>query len=277
MKIQMSTRTLWVALLLASVTAPSSGVRADDNPNHQSAAVSAQFSPPPGALAPANLHKSRPKAPFDLTGTWFIDLSRGFDSWKFGPPYPKFTPTAQAEVTAATDAEKAGHGYKDYIGQCYPAGMPTIMTRVWPIAMIQLPTVVYMISGFENSLRIIYLDGRTHSDPDVVVRSWNGESIGHWDGDTLVVDTKYFISDKHTIDIGIPVSDDFRMTERIHLSRDGRQLQIHYQMWDANEWQGEWDSDKTWNRVDDMDITEVECTPELNKHLPSTSSKLNIR
>jgi len=35
-----------------------------------------------------------------------------------------------------------------------------IMTRVWPIAMIQLPTAIYMVSGFENSLRILYLDGR---------------------------------------------------------------------------------------------------------------------
>ena len=43
-----------------------------------------------GALAPANLKKPRPKAPFDLTGTWFVDLSKGFDTWRSGPPYPKF-------------------------------------------------------------------------------------------------------------------------------------------------------------------------------------------
>jgi len=40
----------------------------------------------PGALAPANLKKPRTKAPFDLTGTWFVDLSRGFDTWRSGPP-----------------------------------------------------------------------------------------------------------------------------------------------------------------------------------------------
>ncbi len=80
--------------------------------------------------------------------------------------------------------------YRDDIGQCWPAGMPIIMTRVWPIAMIQLPTAIYMISEFMNSLRVIYLDGRTHTDPDVVVRTFNGESIGRWEGDTLVVDTR---------------------------------------------------------------------------------------
>jgi hypothetical protein len=234
-------------------------------------------SAPLGALAPDNLHRVRPAAPFDLTGTWFIDLSNGFDSWKFGPPYPRFKPHAQSELDAATAAERSGHGYKDYIGQCYPPGLPTIMTRVWPIAMIQLPTAIYMISGFENSLRIIYLDGRPHLDPDVVVRSWNGESVGHWDGDALIVDTKYFISDKHTIDVGIPVSDDFHVIVRITMSRDRKHLQFRYEMWDPKMWQGEWDSEKVWNRTDDMDITEVECTPDLNKHLPSTQSKLNIK
>ena len=37
--------------------------------------------------------------------------------------------------------------------------------------MIQMPTAIYMVSGFMNSLRIVYLDGRPHTDPDIVVRT----------------------------------------------------------------------------------------------------------
>ena len=70
-----------------------------------------------GALAPANLNKPRPKPPFSMTGTWFVDLSKGFSSWMFGPPYPKFMPAAQAEVDAAAAAAKAGRAYKDTIGR----------------------------------------------------------------------------------------------------------------------------------------------------------------
>ena len=227
------------------------------------------------ALAPANLHKPRPRAPFDLTGTWFVDLAKGPASWMFGPPYPKFLPAAQHEFDAATAASKQGRAYHDDIGACYPAGMPVIMTRVWPIAMIQLPTAIYMVSGFENELRIIYTDGRKHTPADVVVPSYDGESIGHWEGKELVVDTRYFETSHHTIDNGIPISKDFRMVERISL--DGKKLHIRYQMWDPQNWEGEWDSDKAWNRVDDQDITEVECTPDLDQHLPSTTSRLNIR
>ena len=43
-----------------------------------------------GALAPENLRKERPAPPFDLTGTWFVDLSKGFVNFMFGPEYPEF-------------------------------------------------------------------------------------------------------------------------------------------------------------------------------------------
>src|SRR5690349_19410318 len=39
-----------------------------------------------GALAPENLAKKRPKPPFDLTSTWFVDLRRAFADFRFGPP-----------------------------------------------------------------------------------------------------------------------------------------------------------------------------------------------
>ena len=243
----------------------------------QQPSAPAESPPPLGALAPENLEKPRPKPPFNLTGTWFVDLSAGFSSFMFGPPYPKFKPAAQASVDAAKKASKEGRAYKDDIGQCYPAGMPMIMTRVWPIAMIQMPTAIYMVSGFENALRIIYLDGRPHTDPDVVVRSYNGDSIGHWEGDTLVVDSTSFIPEHHWIDNGVPVSDDFHIVERMRLQNGGKTLEIKYIMTDPQNWDGEWTSTKHWKRVDDQDITEVECTPDLDKHLPSTQSRLNVR
>ncbi len=136
-----------------------------------------------GALAPQNLQKKRPKPPFDLTGTWFVDLRHSFLDFMFGPPYPEFHAAGQQAMQEAAAARAAHKPYRDSIGQCYPAGMPMIMTRVWPISMVQLPTVVYMLFGFTNSMRFIYLDGRPFTDPDIAVPSYNGESIGHWEGD----------------------------------------------------------------------------------------------
>jgi hypothetical protein len=224
-----------------------------------------------GALAPQNLAKKRAKPPFDLTSTWFVDLRRAFGDFRFGPPYPEFYEAGQKAMKEAAEAQKKGERYRDSIGQCYPAGMPMIMTRVWPISMVQLPTVIYMMFGFTNSLRIIYLDGRKPSDPDIVVPTYNGESIGHWEKDALVVHTKYFEPNEHWIDSGLPISDEFEITERFTMLDGGKTLQIEYTMTDPKNWKGEWKSTKKWMRMDYSDIPEVECLPNLNKNLPSTA------
>src|SRR6266699_2412539 len=139
--------------------------------------LAAQFQPPGslGALAPANIAKPRPKPPFDLTGAW-LHGGGPDNGFSFSPPARfKLTPEAQVHYDAARKAQSEGKVYRDDIGQCWPAGVPIMMTRVWPIAMIQLPTAIFMIQELLNSLRIVYLDGRPHTDPDVAVPSFNGE------------------------------------------------------------------------------------------------------
>src|SRR4029453_5161980 len=163
--------------------------------------LAAQFQPQGalGALAPGNLAKPRPKPPFDLTGMWLHGGGPDTD-WRFPPPPAfKLTPAAQAHYDAAQQAAKEGKVYRDDIGQCWPAGVPLIMTRVWPITMMQYPTAIYMVSEFMNSLRVVYLD-RPHSDPDIVVRSHNGESIGRREGDPLVTHPQFFIDHPPGID-----------------------------------------------------------------------------
>jgi hypothetical protein len=155
--------------------------------------------------------------------------------------------------------------------------MPLIMTRVWPIAMIQKPTAIYMISGFMNSVRIIYTDGRPHTDKDIVIPSFNGESIGRWEGNELVVDTKYFPGEHHWVDNGIPASDEMHIIERMRLKNEGKSLEIEYTFEDPKSWEGTYKMTKTWRRVDDQDITEASCLPDLNSHMPSVQAKENIR
>ena len=241
--------------------------------------LQAQFQPPDalGALAPANLAKPRPKPPFDLTGTW-LHGGGPDNAFAFAPPPGfKLTPQTQVIYDEARKARAEGKVYHDDIGQCWPAGLPINMTRVWPIAMIQLPTMVVMIQELMNTMRFIYLDGRSHTDPDIAVPSFNGESIGHWENDTLVVDTKYFVADHHWIDSGIPGSDALHIVERIRMTNEGKTLEIEYTLSDPKSWEGEWKMTKRWQRVDARDIAEVECLPDLNDHMPTTHSGANVR
>jgi len=225
-----------------------------------------------GALAPENLAKERPAPPFDLTGTWFVDLSEGFSNFMYGPPYPEFIGQTKLDFEEGQRARAEGRPFRDAIGQCFPAGLPMLMTRVWPIAMVQLPTAIYMVSNFNNGFRQIFLDGRDYSDPDLIIYTYNGESIGNWEGDELVVNTRYMETYNHFIDTGIPISEDFRLQERMRLLENGEVLEIEHIMTDPNGWVGEWRNTKRWLRVDYTDIGEVECLPDLNDNLPSTQA-----
>ena len=111
----------------------------------------------------------------------------------------------------------------------------------------------------------------------MLIASFNGESIGHWEKETLVVDTVGFRGDHHWVDNGIPASDALHVIERMRLIDNGKTLEIQYAMTDPKSWVGEWSWTKRWRRVDDQEISEASCLPDLNEHLLSTNSDKESR
>lgn len=231
----------------------------------------------PALLAPENLAKPRPKAPFDITGYW-IHVNSEPERYQ-PPPELKLLPAVQASMAAAYKAHEEGKVYHNDIGLCWPSGLPIMMTRVWPVAMMQYPTGIFMVSGLMDSFRIVFMDGRKHTDPDIAIASFNGESIGHWEGNALVIDTTNFVGDHHWVNDtgGIPASDEFHEIERITMSPDGKTLTSDNTFIDPKGWVGEWHATKHFRRIDNRDIGEVECYPDLDEHMPSTHSKDNVR
>jgi hypothetical protein len=89
-------------------------------------------------------------------------------------------------------------------GICAPGGTPTSLTTQatehGPIELVQVPGAVWILTEFPQTIRWVPTDGRPHSvDPDV---SFNGESVGHWEGDTLVVDTIAIDTRMRNISVG---------------------------------------------------------------------------
>jgi hypothetical protein len=233
---------------------------------------------PPGALSKANLAKARPKPPFDLTGNWMFSPQMNRDNGVFAYlPLPKLKAAAQASYDAFQAAAKAGKAYKNDEGACWPAGMPESMTRVWPNQTIQLPTMIVMIQMLKGETRWIYLDGRPHADPEIKPPSYSGDSIGHWEGNELVVETTNFEPKHHWVQNGIPMSDQFKIVERIRLKEDGKVMEDTFTMTDPVNWEGEWVNTKRWFRYDNSDIEEAYCLPDLNDRLPATGDQANIR
>jgi hypothetical protein len=71
--------------------------------------------------------------------------------------------------------------------ECRPRGaMGFVLAPAYPIGIVQTPNQFVLLSEQETTYRVIYTDGRPHQkDPDP---QYNGDSVGHWDGDTLTVD-----------------------------------------------------------------------------------------
>jgi hypothetical protein len=227
-----------------------------------------------GALAPANLAKHRPKAPFNLTGSWNMAIDPSSGAYLF-EPHPTLTPAAQAEFDRMTEEAKKGNEYHDDPGACWPLGMPRMMTRFWPIQIIQLPTEIVLITMFDHSVRWIYMDGRGHPPQDELVFTYNGHSIGRWDGDTLLIDTMGMTDSHHYVQEGIPTGVKLHIKERIKLVNGGKTLEDQFTLTDPDHWNGDWVNTKRYNREDYTDIEEHVCIYEEVSRLPSF--KHNIR
>ena len=229
----------------------------------------------PGALDPDNLNEERPSAPFDLTGIWsFRGEDRGdknytsmYGSYEF-KPHPKFTQKGQETLNEYLSYAKAGKRYYEPTAQCYPAGMPRLMTRYGSLMMLQYPTAIFMVSRLNNEYRAIWLDGRTREPEESRDNNWNGESIGYWDGDTLVVETTGFTDENHLIQQGIFTGDQLTIVERISMLNDGNTLKIDFIMTDPEHWEGEWKHTKFRDRTLRADIREANCFAADNALLP---------
>jgi hypothetical protein len=122
----------------------------------------------------------------DWGGLWIPDRSEPKHPWGKGDPV--WTPDAAKQIAALNAADKAGHPVNIYIN-CLPEGMPSfVIMTLNATEFLFTPGRVTILGEFDgNRLRRIYTDGRKHpSDPDL---TFNGHSIGHWEGGTLVVDT----------------------------------------------------------------------------------------
>lgn len=224
-----------------------------------------------GALDPDNLAKDRPAAAFDLTGVWQF---RGEDAWRanYGSfefkPGPEFTAKGKAFHDEYLEASKKGERYGDPTALCYPAGMPRLMTRYGSLMMIQFPTAIYMVSRLNNEYRVIFTDGRDRVPESKLDRNWGGESLGHWDGDTLVVETTGFTDENHLIQAGVITGSELKIVERMQMINDGNTLVTEFTFTDPEHWVGEWKHVKFRDRVLRSDIREANCIYKDNLSLP---------
>ena len=160
----------------------------------------------------------------DWGGIWFVT---GGASGGGGPPQVPKLKGEYLERYQAWRAEVAANSgvTRRTRSNCSPPGMPRIMRLgQYPYEFLFTPGRVTINQEAWMQTRTIWTDGRAHrEDPDP---TFMGDSIGRWEGDTLVVDT-IGISDELDLDTGMPHSAQFHLTERIYLSPDDPDVLIN--------------------------------------------------
>jgi hypothetical protein len=201
--------------------------------------------------------------------------------WKPGPsdqtPAPPMTPAAQLRFDSNTRELKSGRPITiDPAYSCHPPGVPRIYTYgVNPVEIVQTPQRIFIFYESAHMWRQVWMDGRsmpTDSDP-----LWMGYSIGHWDGNDLVVESANF-NDKTWLDgAGHPHSEALKVTERIQRI-DHDHLRISLLIEDPKFYTAGWKTQRTYDLKPTWAVGEAFCIAEdeaqwFEKNLPESGGK----
>lgn len=159
--------------------------------------------------------------PRDLSGVWFIRRYNRQINSTLGR-LPPFTAHGKAEWDKRVKAENDGSPLADASAYCWPHGVPRVMNSPYPIQIIQTPGKTTIVHEVAHNIRHIYMD---QPHPTNIVPTFMGDSVGHWESDTLVVDT-IGLNDRTWIDeVGVIHGRQLHVVERIRKIEDGHALE----------------------------------------------------
>ncbi len=177
---------------------------------------------------------------------------------------PILQPWAREELRKANEQSLAGKIISIPKERCWPAGVPAfLLYPATPVYFIQTPKEVVMIWMQDHQVRHVYLN-RPHSAK--TPPSWFGESIGRYEGDTLVVDTiglsaKTFVDNYFT-----PHTEQLHVIERFHMIDEGKTLEVNVHVEDPGAFTTPWNAIQRYRRMDQGAMVEVVCAENNGDH-----------
>jgi hypothetical protein len=130
---------------------------------------------------------------------------------------PSLTPEYMAKWEMMRKSRMAGSYEFDNNAKCLPPGMPAMMTMAYGLEVMQVKDKITFFSELNDALRRVYLDGRKPTPKILDDPTYAGYSTGHWEGDTLVVDTVALHPDSF-IEGFTPHSEAMTVKERIRFT-----------------------------------------------------------
>jgi len=153
----------------------------------------------------------------NIEGPWQI-ISPGGALRSIDGPRPPFTAAGQAQY----DANRADLKGLDPMRRCLPPGVPRLMMQPFPFNIVQGSTMYGLLFEWNHLNRVAYL---RPDHTETIGPLYLGESIGHWEGKTFVVDSNSFDKKDWLDDTGVPTSYNLHTVERITVRQGGRELE----------------------------------------------------
>ena len=252
---------LIAAVLASSVSAQS--VVPDFSLGGWNTPIAGDFAPVPGSPSPL---RSDPGHPFlnnvealarGVTPTYRIaDLSN-----------PNLKPGVIDAMKMDNDEVLAGKIAYTPSTSCEPAGVPAFLLQPSVLYFVQTPKEVVMIQSYDSQVRHVFLDVPHSAN---VKPSWYGESIGHYEGDTLVIDT-VSLSRRTFVDAyRTPHSEKLHVIERWKLADGGRALEVGMTVEDAETYYQPWQGTLRYRKTQEP-ILEAVCAEnnlQFDYHMP---------
>ncbi len=188
----------------------------------------------------------------DLSGIWMEPGLKYLINVAADLKEVPFQPWAEAEYKKRVDTL----GKDDPNNLCLPSGYPEKDAVTSPWKIVQTPGLVIILYESRTIFRQIFTDGRKLPvDPNP---NWQGYSIGHWDGDTLVVETAGSNGKAWMDTNGHPVTDALKLTERFH-RRDMGHLDLEITIDDPKAYTKPWTVKQVANLQPDTELLEYIC------------------
>ncbi len=228
--------------------------------------------------------QAAPPAGVDFTGTW-MGIGDDPDTRYRNSPFPSPAPfTAKGRELSMYWADP-----RNNLGaRCLPGGGPAGQMNAgtfFPIEFIQRPEQMTILFESMQQVRRVLLDGRKHPAPGDLESSWMGHSIGHWEGNALVVDTigvkagslngsgAAVVARAGDKDARMPYTQSLHLIERMRLLDGGQILEVEQTIDDPTVYTLPFKLERYWKRSPDTPILEYICTENLRPADEGTSGQ----
>jgi hypothetical protein len=148
--------------------------------------------------------------------------------------------------------------------RCHTPGGPRMLLLPFMKKVVQTPELIVLLNEYNTSYRQVFLDGRPL--PDDPNPTWNGYSVGRWDGDTLVVESIGYRDDQWLDAAGSPLTNSAKVIERFRRPNFGH-MQVEITVDDRKAYSRPWTTTVDLISVTDTEMLDSNCW-ENEKDVP---------